>query len=94
MKKAEKRIAPLVALAGLMCGCCCVGVAHCNDWDTKCDPDDVDYVIPANDDAIRAVKLIAGKMADAVIEGRQGESMAEAPAQEADEPAEAEAVEE
>ncbi|MGI6214485.1 MAG: 30S ribosomal protein S2 [Christensenellales bacterium] len=40
--------------------------------DTNCDPDEVDYPIPGNDDAIRAVKLIAGKMADAVIEGRQG----------------------
>ena len=46
--------------------------------DTNCDPDDVDYVIPGNDDAIRAVKLIAGKMADAVLEGRQGEQMEEA----------------
>ena len=52
--------------------------------DTNCDPDDVDYVIPANDDAIRAVKLIAGCMADAVLEANQGESMAEeAPADEA-----------
>ncbi len=42
--------------------------------DTNCDPDDVDYVIPANDDAIRAVKLIAGRMADAIIEANQGES--------------------
>ena len=41
--------------------------------DTNCDPDEIDYVIPGNDDAIRAVKLIAGAMADAVIEGRQGE---------------------
>ncbi len=41
--------------------------------DTNCDPDDVDYVIPGNDDAIRAVKLIAGAMADAVIEAREGE---------------------
>ena len=41
--------------------------------DTNCDPDDVDYVIPGNDDAIRAVKLIAGCMANAIIEGRQGE---------------------
>jgi len=41
--------------------------------DTNCDPDEVDFVIPGNDDAIRAVKLIAGKMADAVIEARQGE---------------------
>ncbi|MDR2167924.1 MAG: 30S ribosomal protein S2 [Clostridiales bacterium] len=41
--------------------------------DTNCDPDEVDYVIPGNDDAIRAVKLIAGLLADAVIETRQGE---------------------
>ena len=45
--------------------------------DTNCDPDDVDYIIPANDDAIRAVKLIAGRMADAVIEANQGESFDE-----------------
>jgi len=43
--------------------------------DTNCDPDEVDYVIPGNDDAIRAVKLIAAKIADAVLEGRQGEQM-------------------
>ena len=43
--------------------------------DTNCNPEDVDYVIPGNDDAIRAVKLIADCMANAVIEGRQGESM-------------------
>ncbi|WP_326716634.1 30S ribosomal protein S2 [Vagococcus jeotgali] len=41
--------------------------------DTNCDPDEIDVVIPSNDDAIRAVKLITGKMADAFIEGRQGE---------------------
>ena len=41
--------------------------------DTNCDPDEVDYVIPGNDDAIRAVKLIAGAMASAVIEGREGQ---------------------
>ena len=41
--------------------------------DTNCDPEEVDYVIPGNDDAIRAVKLIASTMADAIIEGRQGE---------------------
>ena len=41
--------------------------------DTNCDPDDTDYVIPANDDAIRAVKLIAGAMADGIIEVNQGE---------------------
>ena len=42
--------------------------------DTNCNPEDVDYVIPGNDDAIRAVKLIADVMANAVIEGKQGES--------------------
>ena len=46
--------------------------------DTNCDPDEIDYVIPGNDDAIRAVKLIAGKMADAILEGKQGEQSAEA----------------
>ena len=50
--------------------------------DTNCDPDEIDYVIPGNDDAIRAVKLIAGAMADAVLEGRQGEQMDEAEAEE------------
>ena len=51
--------------------------------DTNCDPDEVDYVIPGNDDAIRAVKLIAGKLADAVLEGKQGEQSEaeEAPAE-------------
>lgn len=44
--------------------------------DTNCDPDEIDYVIPGNDDAIRAVKLITEKIADAVIEGRQGEQLA------------------
>ena len=43
--------------------------------DTNCNPEDVDYAIPGNDDAIRAVALIADCMANAVIEGRQGESM-------------------
>ena len=52
--------------------------------DTNCDPDEIDYVIPGNDDAIRAVKLIAGAMADAVIEGRQGEQTQEAPVEEAE----------
>jgi small subunit ribosomal protein S2 len=46
--------------------------------DTNCDPEEVDYVIPGNDDAIRAVKLLVARMADAVIEGNQGVSMAEA----------------
>ena len=42
--------------------------------DTNCDPDEIDYVIPGNDDAIRAVKLLTARMADAIIEGNQGES--------------------
>ena len=41
--------------------------------DTNCDPDEIDYVIPGNDDAIRAVKLITGAMASAIIEGREGQ---------------------
>lgn len=45
--------------------------------DTNCDPDEIDYVIPGNDDAIRAVKLLCGKMADAMLEGRQGEQVEE-----------------
>jgi len=49
--------------------------------DTNCDPDEIDYVIPGNDDAIRAVKLIAGKMADAVLEGKQGHQDAAAEAE-------------
>ena len=55
--------------------------------DTNCDPDEVDYVIPGNDDAIRAVKLISGAMADDIIEGRQGEQTAPV-AEEAEEIAE------
>lgn len=43
--------------------------------DTNCDPDEIDYVIPGNDDAIRAIKLISGTMANAVIEGKQGEQL-------------------
>ena len=43
--------------------------------DTNCDPDDADYIIPGNDDAIRAIKLISAALADAVIEGRQGEQV-------------------
>ncbi len=56
--------------------------------DTNCDPDEIDYVIPGNDDAIRAIRLIASAMADAAIEGRQGED-AEAAAEAAAETAEA-----
>lgn len=59
--------------------------------DTNCDPDDADYVIPGNDDAIRAIRLISSVIANAVIEGHQGEQMNEAEAVE--EKAEAEAAE-
>ena len=51
--------------------------------DTNCDPDEIDYVIPGNDDAIRAIKLISSIMANAVLEGKQGEQLEEAPAAEA-----------
>ena len=57
--------------------------------DTNCDPDEVDFVIPGNDDAIRAVKLIAGAMADAIIEGREGQMGAAAVEDDADEAEEA-----
>ncbi len=53
--------------------------------DTNCDPDEIDYVIPGNDDAIRAVKLLTGRMADAVLEGRQGQDTEDA-AEEAEAP--------
>ncbi|MGQ9557347.1 MAG: 30S ribosomal protein S2 [Desulfurispora sp.] len=46
--------------------------------DTNCDPDEIDYVIPGNDDAIRAVRLLTSKMADAVLEGKQGEQLSDA----------------
>ena len=49
--------------------------------DTNCDPDDADYIIPGNDDAIRAIKLISSVLADAVIEGKQGEQLTEAVAE-------------
>jgi len=61
--------------------------------DTNCDPDEVDYVIPGNDDAIRAVKLLSAKMADAVIEARQGIDAAAAAAAEAAAAAAAQAAE-
>ena len=51
--------------------------------DTNCDPDDADYIIPGNDDAIRAIKLISSVIADAVIEGKQGEQTTEAETEEA-----------
>jgi small subunit ribosomal protein S2 len=62
--------------------------------DTNCDPDEIDYVIPGNDDAIRAIRLISQAMANAVVEGRQGvDAQAEAPAAEAEEAAATEEAE-
>ena len=63
--------------------------------DTNCDPDDADYIIPGNDDAIRAIKLFSSVIADAVLEGKQGEQLdeAEAEAAEAEEAEDAEAAE-
>ena len=55
-----------------------LGIPLIGICDTNCDPEELDYVIPGNDDAIRAVKLIAGKMADAILEGKQGEQSDEA----------------
>jgi small subunit ribosomal protein S2 len=66
-----------------VCEARALGIPIVGIVDTNCDPDEIDYVIPGNDDAIRAVKLIAGKMADAVLEGRQGQQ--NATAEEADE---------
>ncbi|WP_085992392.1 30S ribosomal protein S2 [Oceanobacillus senegalensis] len=60
--------------------------------DTNCDPDEIDYVIPANDDAIRAVKLLTSKMADAILEVKQGEVTEEVQSEETTEEAEAAAV--
>ena len=60
--------------------------------DTNCDPEELDYVIPGNDDAIRAVKLIVSAMADAVIEANQGEIMTDAEQESADADADAEEV--
>ena len=72
------------------------GIKNMNDLpaaifvvDTNCDPDDADYIIPGNDDAIRAIKLISSVLADAVIEGRQGAESADVEA-DAAETAEAE----
>ena len=61
--------------------------------DTNCDPDEIDYVIPGNDDAIRAIRLIAAAMASAAIEGRQGEDAVAEAAAEATESVEAPAAE-
>ena len=66
-----------------------LGITLIGIADTNCDPDELDYVIPGNDDAIRAVKLIVSKMADAVIEANQGVENTDAPAEETAEEQEA-----
>ena len=66
-----------------------LGITLIGIADTNCDPEELDYVIPGNDDAIRAVKLIVSKMADAVIEAKQG--TVDADVEYADEAEEAEA---
>ena len=58
-----------------------MGIPLIGICDTNCDPEELDYVIPGNDDAIRAVKLIVSKMADAVVEANQGMMEEEAPAE-------------
>ncbi len=68
-----------------------LGITLIGIADTNCDPEDLDYVIPGNDDAIRAVKLIVGKMADAIIEANQGEIMTDVEAESAEADAEEEA---
>ena len=70
-----------------------LGITLIGIADTNCDPEDLDYVIPGNDDAIRAVKLIVSKMADAIIEANQGEIMSDVEAESAEADAE-EAAEE
>lgn len=72
-----------------------LGITLIGIGDTNCDPEELDYIIPGNDDAIRAVKLIVAKMADAVIEANQGEAVyTEAEAAEAEGEAAAEDIEE
>lgn len=70
-----------------------LGITLIGIADTNCDPEELDYVIPGNDDAIRAVKLIVSKMADAIIEANQGETMTDEEAESAAADAEEEAAE-
>ncbi|MDR9757553.1 MAG: 30S ribosomal protein S2 [Thermacetogeniaceae bacterium] len=62
-----------------------LGIPTIGIVDTNCDPDEIDYVIPGNDDAIRAVRLLTSKIADAVLEAKQGEQVEEEPQEEDDE---------
>ena len=70
-----------------------LGITLIGIADTNCDPEDLDYVIPGNDDAIRAVKLLVSKMADAIIEANQGEIMSDIEAESAEADAELDAEE-
>jgi small subunit ribosomal protein S2 len=58
-----------------------IGIATVGIIDTNCDPDGIDYVIPGNDDSIRSIKLITGKIADSILEGKQGQVHAQLPAE-------------
>ena len=71
-----------------------LGITLIGIGDTNCDPEELDYIIPGNDDAIRAVKLITSKMADAIVEGKQGQDDAQQAEAAADENAEEETVSE
>ena len=62
-----------------------LGIPTVGIVDTNCDPDEIDYVIPGNDDAIRAVRLLTSKIADAVLEAKQGEQVEEEPQEEKEE---------
>lgn len=62
-----------------------LGIPTVGIVDTNCDPDEIDYVIPGNDDAIRAVRLLTSKIADAVLEAKQGEQVVEEPQEEQEE---------
>ena len=64
-----------------------LGITLIGIADTNCDPEELDYIIPGNDDAIRAVKLIVSKMADAVVEAKQGEVLADTEEEQAEEEA-------
>ena len=87
--KAESKMATRIAADGLV-DVLTVGTKTAI-VDTNCDPDDADYIIPGNDDAIRAIKLISSVIADAVLEGKQGEQTEDAAAEKAEAEAEADA---
>ena len=74
LEKLQKNLGGIKEMKRLVQEAHTLGIPLIGICDTNCDPEELDYVIPGNDDAIRAVKLIVSKMADAVIEARQGEA--------------------